>query len=295
MSAPRGHVHDGPGQLVPDVSMARLERLEFEQAVDYVAVAIQDASCLESEGVCTCTGADGELTLGYDDWFRLRGLLLCARFGACEEKWPPWFDKRALRHWQAWKAQGGLTPSEARRRFSKAVAELPGFACRPSSPVGCWTIVLPLLPCLQLPTRGLSLFDGLLTVRCEAPPRTPTLEEAEASRRKALAARPAPRGPPGTLESFCGHWRHVRTEGMEEYLIAFGVGLLRRRAAMAFTPSPAYHVERSRLCVAMPTPLGTRIEWLHPYGPAERDRDPQGHLFSKTVSWNEHRLISTFK
>ena len=62
----------------------------------------------------------------------------------------------------------------------------------------------------------------------------------------------------------------------------------------AFAPQPHYTVHRNRLCISMSTPLGKRTEWLHPYGPPERDRDPQGDLFTKTVHWDGTRLVSTF-
>ena len=68
-----------------------------------------------------------------------------------------------------------------------------------------------------------------------------------------------------------------------------------RSSAQAFTPHPHYYVEGERLCISMSTPLGTRTEWLHPYGPAESDTDPQGHQFLKTVAWEGHRLVSTFR
>ena len=45
----------------------------------------------------------------------------------------------------------------------------------------------------------------------------------------------------------------------------------------------------------MPTPLGARTEWLHPNGPAERDCDPQGHHFAKTVYWEGATLVSQFR
>ena len=63
----------------------------------------------------------------------------------------------------------------------------------------------------------------------------------------------------------------------------------------AFAPQPTYSVERSKLCISMATPLGTRNEWLHPYGPAETDKDPQGHTFNKTVRWEGEKLVSTFE
>ena len=45
----------------------------------------------------------------------------------------------------------------------------------------------------------------------------------------------------------------------------------------------------------MATPLGARVEWLHPTGPPELDRDPQGRHFTKTVAWEGETLVSTFK
>ena len=44
----------------------------------------------------------------------------------------------------------------------------------------------------------------------------------------------------------------------------------------------------------MPTPLGTRVEWLHPNGPSEQETDPQGHNFMKTITWEDETLVSTF-
>ena len=265
---------------------------EFERAVEYATAAIEQATCLvSSKATLTCVDARGELSLSFDDWFKLRGLQLCARFGRCDEKWPPWFDYKALRHWQAWRKQGDLAPSEARRRFVQAVATLPGYADRGgSSSVPCWVVVSPCAgPC------HINILD-ICAIRFERPPpRTPTLEEGEASRRRALLRKPQFRGKPGTLESFRGRWVHKRTEGMDEYLQAFGVGLLRRKAATAFVPQPQYFVDRSRLCVSMTTPIGTRIEWLHPNGPPERDYDPQGHSFVKTVHWEGPKLVSTFR
>ena len=82
---------------------------------------------------------------------------------------------------------------------------------------------------------------------------------------------------------------------MDAYLVKFGVGLARRQFAKAWTPQPWYHVARGRLCITMPTPLGTRVEWLHPGGPPEIDRDPAGHVFTKTVAWDGAALVSTFK
>ena len=219
----------GSGRTLRDMSPATARR-EFELAVQFAMPAIEEAACLERrDGRQTRTNSHGELSLSFDDWFKLRGLLLCARFGACEEKWPPGYDYRALQHWQAWKAQGHLAPSEARQRFIEAVERLPGYrdgGGRDASNLARWIIICP----CAWPMR-LNLC-GLIAIRFEKPPpRTPTLEEAEASRRRALLRRPKKRGPPGTLESFVGKWRHVRTDGMEEYLRTFGVGLIRRRAA----------------------------------------------------------------
>ena len=45
----------------------------------------------------------------------------------------------------------------------------------------------------------------------------------------------------------------------------------------------------------MSTPLGTRTEWLHPGGPPEKDKDPQGRTFAKTVHWDGPKLVSTFR
>ena len=53
--------------------------------------------------------------------------------------------------------------------------------------------------------------------------------------RRALQKLQGTRGPPGTLESFVGRWRHLQTEGIDEYLKAFGVGVIRRKAAKVST------------------------------------------------------------
>ena len=208
------------------------ERREFERAVNYATPAIEEAHCLASPeaalGLITHIDARGELVLSYDDWFKLRGLLLCARFGACEEKWPPYYDNRALRHWQAWKAQGSLPAREARQQFVRAAGTLPGYAEHGAAyaPIACWIVVCPCAWPFRLN------ICGVVAIRFErAAPRTPTLEEAEASRRRALLRNQRARGPPGTLESFGGRWKHVHTEGIDEYLKAFGVGVLRRKAA----------------------------------------------------------------
>ena len=258
---------------------------QFEQAVQYIMPAMERAGEKLDEPDSMTTGFDterGVITLSHDDWFTLRGLLLCARFGACTEKWPPWFNRIAKRHWLAWKAQGRLAPSEARRRFVAKVAELPGYSDLRGASASfdaCWTLVCP----IALPCTGFSLC-GLVAIRfTQPPPRTPTLEEAEASRRKKLLSHPLRRGKPGTLEGFCGQWRHVKTENMEAYLKAFGVGVLGRKTAMAFVPEPLYHVHLGKLCITMNTPLGTRVEWLTPDGPPEKDRDPAGNNFMKTV------------
>lgn len=121
-----------------------------------------------------------------------------------------------------------------------------------------------------------------------------SFEEAEARRRQLEDAQLADRRAQN-LSCFCGQWQHHQTENMDAYLQAFGVGLLRRKAAMAFTPSPRYHVEHGKLCITMSTPLGTRVEWLQPYGPPECDVDPAGHHFEKTVAWKGEALVSTFK
>ena len=220
-------------------------RREFERAVNYATPAIEEAMCLASPEaaatVRTCVDARGELTLSYDDWFKLRGLLLCARFGACEEKWPPYYDNRALRHWQAWKAQGSLPAKEARQQFVQAVTKMPGYAEHGAAyaPIACFIVVCPCAwPC------RLNIC-GIVAIRFERPPpRTPTLEEAEASRRRALQKLQGTRGPPGTLESFVGRWRHLQTEGIDEYLKAFGVGVIRRKAAKVSTALRARASER---------------------------------------------------
>ena len=259
---------------------------QFEQAVQYIMPAMERAGEKLDEPDSMTTGFDterGVITLSHDDWFTLRGLLLCARFGACTEKWPPWFNRIAKRHWLAWKAQGRLAPSEARRRFVAKVAELPGYSDLRGASASfdaCWTLVCP----IALPCTGFSLC-GLVAIRfTQPPPRTPTLEEAEASRRKKLLSHPLRRGKPGTLEGFCGQWQHVKTENMEAYLKAFGVGVLGRKTAMAFVPEPLCHVDLGKLRLTMNTPLGTRVEWLTPDGPPEKDRDPAGNNFVKTVS-----------
>ena len=66
--------------------------------------------------------------------------------------------------------------SDARRRFIAAVAALPGYAEVSTAPIACLIVVCP----CAMPCR-INLC-GLLAIRFERPPpRTPTLEEAEAT------------------------------------------------------------------------------------------------------------------
>ena len=233
----------------PKYASAASEHQQFEQHVLYVMPALERASEQLDDPDSMRTAFDTarcEIMLSHDDWFQLRGLLLCARFGSCTERWPPWFNRTAKRHWLAWKAQGSLVPSEARRRFISKVNDLPGYTdlrAMHHAFDACWTINLPValpLPCMS---AGFSIC-GLVAFRCSpAPMPTPTLEEAEAARRKSLLTRPMKRGSPGTLDGFCGQWRHLRTENMDAYLRAFGVGgessapLWPRIAAAARRPS----------------------------------------------------------
>lgn len=290
------------GELVYPPTASGREHQRFEQSVTFILPAMERASEMLDDPESMVTGFDekrSEVTLSYDDWFLLRGLLLCARFGACTERWPPWFNRVAKRHWLAWKSQGKLSPAEARRRFVAKVSEMPGAADilrRGGSFDACWTLICPVPGGTHLPCSGFSL-AGLVAIRFVQPTRTPTLEEAEASRRKKLMTTPlSGHGKAGTLEGFAGQWRHVETVNMEEYLQAFGVGIFGRKAAVAFTPEPYYHVVRNdRLCITMTTPLGSRVEWLIPDGPPERDRDPAGNNFTKTCMWEGEHLVSLFK
>jgi hypothetical protein len=284
------------------------EREDFEHAVLFASHAIEEAACLNApDTAVTGTDALGELSLSYDDWFRLRGLLLCSRFGACEEKYgsPRWFDWKAAKHRRAWQAQGRLPIAEARRRFCVEVSKLPGFPGFGHSSAACLTIVCPFaLPCVgarsaspPLQRFELSLL-GLIMLRFQPPqPQALIFEDAEASRRRLLAARhqQLQRGPPGTLESFVGRWRHLRTDGLDEYLRAFGVSFTRRSIAKAYAPSPHFCVEGARLCISTASPIGKYLEWLHPGGAPTHETDPEGHAFRKTVSWDGERLVSTFK
>lgn len=289
----------GDSDLIYPPTAAGREHQRFEQSVSFILPAMERASEMLDDPESMVTGyheGRGEVTLSYDDWFLLRGLLLCARFGACTERWPPWFNRVAKRHWLAWKSQGKLSPAEARRRFVAKVSELPGATdiLRGSSLDACWTLICP-LP--GVPCAGFSL-GGLVAVRFVQPLRAPTIEEAEAARRKKLMSKSAvgaAPGKPGTLESFIGHWKHVETRDMEEYLQAFGVGIFGRKAATAFVPEPFYHIQGDRLCISMTTPLGNRSEMLVPDGPPEKDTDPAGNNFTKTVLWEGEQLVSLFK
>ena len=84
-AAPEGSYLDenengGSGRTLRDMSPATARR-EFELAVQFAMPAIEEAACLERrDGRQTRTNSHGELSLSFDDWFKLRGLLLRARF-----------------------------------------------------------------------------------------------------------------------------------------------------------------------------------------------------------------------
>ena len=56
------------------------ERQEFERALSFAQVAIEQARCLDAPKTRTGIDSYGELTLSHEDWSQLAGLLLCARF-----------------------------------------------------------------------------------------------------------------------------------------------------------------------------------------------------------------------
>jgi len=82
----------------------------FNLCVDFAGHIIEEADCLSAPGKSTTriTESGNLVSLCFDDWFRLRGLLSSAHHGPCAEQWPPFFDFRAWQAWEAWRACGEL-------------------------------------------------------------------------------------------------------------------------------------------------------------------------------------------
>ena len=278
---------------------------EFDEAVKWTVDALQAAACLDeqTEAVApaqTVIDDTGRLvSLAYKDWFELRGLQLCARFGPCWDEWPPWFDVRAKRQWEAWRAQGALSAVEARREFVQAVAALPGRQL---------SIALQLLkkrvhPCVRgmlacsdvvrdLMMPCLTAEDALSTERNARHHGDERLDERLHERlHERLDERLARQEAPGTLRSFVGRWSCVRTTGLDEYLKHMGVSLVARIGAKAFRPNPVVALVDGHLVITMSTPLGERVERLN-LQQTETEVDPEGRPFSKSVDWRGATLVS---
>lgn len=78
------------------------------------------------------------MQLSKSDWFELYGLHEVATKGACKTSPPPWWTHKPRCKWQAWHAQGNLTPAEARVRFVEAITKVPGFTISESSDGCSW-------------------------------------------------------------------------------------------------------------------------------------------------------------
>ena len=128
--------------------LSESELSAFKQAVYFAGNAIEEAACLKapSKNVTLIDEHGVLVSLSYDDWFRMRGLLMCARYGPCNEPIPPLFNWSVWRHWEAWQACGRLSQSDACRLFCACVYALPGY--RQASRSAIHACLLPCLPCL---------------------------------------------------------------------------------------------------------------------------------------------------
>ena len=222
------------------------EDLEFERAVNFCYPAIRDALCLEVQEAATALDTSGTylVSLSFDDWFRLRGLLFSARFGPCDEWFPPWWNTKATRRWEAWKAQGELSAKEARLRFREAVSALPGYrtaaiweglsnGLEPATCCQCGaTAVKALVRCLSSALEGIGrgvIGRGVVVGR-------------RSQRRAAENLIPElAMGPKrGTLESLVGHWKNVETVGLDPYLKHMGELACSRGPALTSRTCLAY-------------------------------------------------------
>ena len=145
---------------------AEPENAAFQEATRFTSSAIHEASCLRAPRT-TATIIDEQagrlVSLCYEDWFRLRGLLLCGLFGPPKQFWlglAVVFDTKAGRSLVAWRACGHMTAMEARRQFCAAVYALPGYApAKKEERVDGWHSVVSTfapalvqcLSCLRLP------------------------------------------------------------------------------------------------------------------------------------------------
>ena len=136
----------------------------FNLCVDFAGHIIEEADCLSAPGKSTTriTESGNLVSLCFDDWFRLRGLLSSAHHGPCAEQWPPFFDFRAWQAWEAWRACGELRRADARAQFCAAVYALPGYPTMRAAP---WARYMPLL---FLPASPCELC-GALSIRHSAP------------------------------------------------------------------------------------------------------------------------------
>ena len=136
----------------------------FNLCVNFAGLIIEEAACLSAPGKSTTriTESGNLVSLCFDDWFRLRGLLSSAHHGPCAEQWPPFFDFRAWQAWEAWRACGELRRADARAQFCAAVYALPGYPTMRAAP---WARYMPLL---FLPASPCELC-GALSIRHSAP------------------------------------------------------------------------------------------------------------------------------
>jgi hypothetical protein len=152
----------------------------------------------------------------------------------------------------------------------------------------------------------------------------PEIEEALVARRP-FCSSPGRAG----LAALAGEWAHLRTEGLDAYLSYGGASAVRRAALCAFTPRPVISIDPPRapvpttpppgwpsparggpsggaelgacqqgaqgaLRIVMASPLGERVEVLHPDGTTDAEVDPStgGALLKRSV-WDGARLVTT--
>mmetsp|Transcript_41299 Transcript_41299/g.109521 ORF Transcript_41299/g.109521 Transcript_41299/m.109521 type:complete len:372 (-) Transcript_41299:148-1263(-) len=138
---------------------------QFHSASMKARSALETADCLAPlhDRANSAVGG-GRMQLTKHDWFELYGLHEVATKGACTTRPPPWWTHKPRWKWQAWHAQGQLTPEEAKARFVKAVSKVPGYMVPASAEDGHWfsdfLSCYGLMPCFDDPAPTVAVLGA---------------------------------------------------------------------------------------------------------------------------------------
>jgi len=271
---------------------------QFMKVEKLAHTSLEKAECLSHMHEKSVSGVhEGRIVLSKRDWFELYGLHKVATAGKCKEGPPPWWTHKPRWKWQAWKAQGDLSPMDAKAKFVTHMRGVPGFEL-PTEDSDEWLSTIfscsAWFPCFDGQPGAPS---GLASAQSRATP-LPCLQPspqraAPLSGSSVLdstsVARPSPSA---VVSEILGGWVQLHVQGLEPYLKRLGVGWPQRQAALSFKPKQSWAMENGKLKMSMASPMGERHEYF-PFEGAAEEKDLQGNVFLKSSVWKDGTLIAT--